>query len=126
MPGVRFCSHPDFVGPASLSTIVKCEMSPEQTWRGGARIGLMNATWPFAQLKLTPAELVLQVVLLGTYVFKPDQVTKVEPYGFIPFAGRGVRIHHRVAGYPKKIVFWHICFDPQPIVDKIRESGYGT
>jgi hypothetical protein len=54
----------------------------------------MNATWPFAQLKLTADQLVLQVVLLGTYVFRPDQVTRVESYGFIPFAGKGVRIHH--------------------------------
>jgi hypothetical protein len=39
----------------------------------------MNATWPFAQLKLTPDHLVLQVVLLGTYVFKPAQSTTVGP-----------------------------------------------
>jgi len=86
----------------------------------------MNATWPFAQLKLTAEELVLQVVLLGTYVFKPSQVTRVEPYGLIPFAGKGVRIHHRVSGYPEKIIFWYLCMNPQPIVDRIRESGYGT
>jgi hypothetical protein len=97
-----------------------------QTWRGGARIGLMNATWPFAQLKLTPDELVLQVVFLGTYVFRPGQVTRVEPYGLIPFVGKGVRIHHRVSGYPEKIVFWYLCMNPQPIVDRIRELGYGT
>lgn len=86
----------------------------------------MNATWPFARLKLTPDQLVLQVVLLGTYVFKPVQVTGVEPYGFIPFVGKGVRIHHQVAGYPAKIVFWYLCMNPQPIVDRLRESGYGT
>ena len=101
-------------------------LSTEQTWRGGARIGLMNATWPFAQLKVTPSQLVLQVVFLGTYVFKPEQVTRVEPYGLIPFAGKGVWIHHQVMGYPEKIVFWYLCMNPKPIADKIREYGYGT
>jgi hypothetical protein len=100
--------------------------SPEQTWRGGARIGLMNATWPFAQLKLTSEQLVLQVVFLGTYVFRPHQVSRVEPYGFIPLVRKGVRIHHQVGGYPEKIVFWYLCMNPQSIVDRIRESGYGT
>ena len=101
-------------------------LTPEQRWRGGARIGSVNATWPFAQLKLTPEHLVLDVVLVGTYVFRPDQVSRVEPYGLIPFAGKGVRIHHRVVGYPEKIVFWYLCMDPQLIVDRIRKSGYGT
>ena len=98
----------------------------EQTWRGGARIGHTNATWPFAQLKLTADQLVLKVVLFGTYVFKRDQVTKVEPYGFIPFAGKGVRIHHNVLGYPEKIIFWYPCINPQPIVDRLGKSGYAT
>ncbi len=99
---------------------------PEQKWRGGARIGSMNATWPFAQLRLTPEHVVLQVVFLGTYVFRRQQVTSVEPYGLIPFVGKGVRIHHRVDAYPKKIVFWYFCVNPQPIAERIRQYGYGT
>lgn len=100
-------------------------VSQEQSWRGGARIGFMNATWPFAALKLTPERLVLEVVLLGTYVFAPDQVTSVEPYGWLPLAGKGVRIGHCVQGYPEKIVFWYLCINPQHIVDRIKELGYG-
>jgi hypothetical protein len=98
----------------------------EQKWLGGARIGLMNATWPFARLKVTREQLVLKVVFLGTYVFRPEQVTKVEPYGLIPFAGKGIRIHHQVMGYPEKIIFWYLCMNPKPIADKIREYGYDT
>ncbi len=80
----------------------------------------------FCPLKVTPEQLVLQVVILGTYVFRPEQVTGVEPYGLIPFAGKGVRIRHQVMGYPEKIVFWYLCANPKPIADKIREYGYGT
>lgn len=86
---------------------------------------MANATWPFAQLQLTPERLVLQV-LLGRYVFKPEQVTRVEAYGLIPYLAKGVRIHHLVPEYPKKIVFWYVCSNPQPIVDRLRESGYGA
>src|SRR5437764_14118003 len=72
VPLSRFTSR---VGGGS-AFFVRCQMlTTEQTWRGGARIGLMNATWPFAQLKVTPAQLVLRVVFLGTYIFKPEQVT---------------------------------------------------
>jgi hypothetical protein len=99
---------------------------PEQKWCGGARIGLMNATWPFAQLRLTSKQLVLQVLFLGTYCFEREQVTRIESCGLIPLVGKGVRIHHRVGAYPKKIVFWYFCVNPESITEKIRQYGYGT
>ena len=86
-----------------------------ETLRGGARIGLANATWPFAQLQIAPEQLVLQVKFLGTFTFTPNQVIKVTPLGIIPFFGKGVRIFHRVAGYPDKIVFWYLCANVQPL-----------
>jgi hypothetical protein len=98
----------------------------DQTWRGGARIDSANATWPFAKLSVSREQLVLQVFILGTYVFKQDDVLRIEPYGIIPIAGKGVRIHHRVAHYPKKIVFWYLCVNPQPIVDSLRAFGFGS
>ena len=97
-----------------------------ETLRGGARIDLVNATWPFAQLQVTSERLVLQVKFLGTYTFTPDQVIRVAPFGLIPFFGKGIRIFHRVPGYPDKIVFWYLCADPRPIVAKIAAYGYGT
>jgi hypothetical protein len=56
-------------------------MTAKQTWRGGARIGLMNATWPFAVLKVNSERIVLDVVILGTYTFRPDQVVKLSVTG---------------------------------------------
>jgi hypothetical protein len=101
-------------------------MSSEKAWVGGARLDSKNATWPFARLELTAEKLVLQVAFFGNFTFSPSQVTKVEPYGLIPFIGKGVRIHHQIASYPEKIVFWYLCANPQPLVDKIRSSGFGT
>ncbi|MEP4546967.1 MAG: hypothetical protein ABJ000_12370 [Saccharospirillum sp.] len=100
--------------------------SSEKKWRGGARIDLMNATWPFAKLKVTKTELDLRVTFFGKYVFKPEDVERVEAYGLIPFVGKGVRIHHNVAGYPKKIIFWYLCFSPKEIVHTIKSLGFGT
>ena len=97
-----------------------------ETLRGDARIGLANATWPFAKLQIAPEQLVLQVKFLGTFTFTPDQVIKVAPFGIIPFFGKGVRIFHRVAGYPDKIVFWYLCANVRPLVAKIEACGYGT
>ena len=48
------------------------------------------------------------------------------PFGIIPFFGKGVRIFHRVAGYPDKIVFWYLCANVRPLVAKIEACGYGT
>ena len=98
----------------------------QEKFRGGARGDLFNATWPFAQLTLTPEKLVIQVMFSGTYSFTPRQVIKVEPYGIIPFIGKGVRIFHRVAGYPEKIVFWYLCADARPLATKIKACGYGA
>ena len=85
----------------------------------------MNITWPFAQLKVTPSRLVLEAGFLGTYIFGPEQVTKIEPYGLIPFLGTKIRIHHRATGYPAKIIFWYLCANPGPIADTLKEYGYG-
>jgi hypothetical protein len=101
-------------------------LSSNQTWRGGARIGLINATWPFASLQIAQEKMILRVFILGTYVFKPEDVVAVEPYGIIPIAGKGVRIRHRVPNYPEKIIFWRLCINPQPIVDRIRQFGFGV
>ena len=86
----------------------------------------MNATWPLALLTATRSELVLKVSLVGTYIFKPEQVRKIEPYGLIPYFGKGVRISHEVEGYPEKIVFWCLCADPRPLVNQLMQLGYGA
>ena len=91
--------------------------------RGGARIGWMNATWPFAVLTARQAKLDLNATLLGKYSFTPDQVISLEKYGSIPILGSGIRIHHNIADYSKKIVFW--CFgSPQKLIKRIEDTGF--
>lgn len=91
--------------------------------RGGARIGWINASWPFASLTASSKGLILEIILFGTYYFTPDQVVSLESYGSIPFFGRGVRINHNVPKYPRKVVFWYFK-DPDSLIQQIRETGF--
>ena len=68
---------------------------------GGAGIGLVNASWPFAWLTVTRDRLELNATLIGKYTFAPGQVISLDKYH-----GRGIRITHNVLTYPRHIVFW--------------------
>ena len=90
--------------------------------RGGARIGIVNATWPFAKLLVSPMRLSLTCVL-DTYDFLPSNVVSLERYGALPLFYSGVRIAHARPDYPSKIIFW--CpGNPEVLISGIREAGF--
>ena len=90
---------------------------------GGARIGWMNATWPFARLAASAQELSLSGFLLGTYTFSSGDVASLKPYGWLPVLGRGVQIIHTNPNYPAKIIFW--CFgSPERLIEQIHALGF--
>jgi hypothetical protein len=93
------------------------------TFTGGARIGWVNASFPFAHLDVTSNEMTLNVTFIGKYDFKPTQITSIDRYGIIPFLGWGIRIHHNVSDYPEKIIFF--CFgNPDNLLAKIKGTGF--
>ncbi len=91
--------------------------------KGGARIGLMSASWPFATMTITREGIKLEVTLLGDYEFKVDDIEAIKPYGFIPVIGRGIKIIHNIDGYKNHIVFW-IFNDRDKILSQIEAMGY--
>lgn len=72
--------------------------------RGGAQIGWLSASWPFASIQIKHSS--LTVSALGTYAFVPTEVHAIEPTGLIPILTTGIRIHHTRSDYPEKIVFY--------------------
>jgi len=90
---------------------------------GGARIGWVSATWPFAKLSASAQQLSVSGSLIGRYSFSPEQVAALEPYGSIPVLASGVRIIHTVQNYPDKIIFW--CFgSPKRLIERITTLGF--
>lgn len=83
----------------------------------------MNATWPFATLTAAPEALRLKVGLLGEYAFRPDQVVALSTYTMIPLLGWGIRIEHRVAHYPARVIFWSFG-RPDSLLARIRDAGF--
>jgi hypothetical protein len=91
--------------------------------QGGANIGAVNATWPMATLEVSDTSLLLKVKLVGTYEFRREDVVSLEPHGFVPVIGKGVRIVHRKPDYSSKVIFW-ATEKPELLIQRIREAGF--
>src|SRR5882724_672079 len=90
---------------------------------GGARIGMLHASWPFATLTVTNERLDLNASLIGTYSFTPDQIISIEPYGQILLGSWGIRINHTVTNY-NEIVIFSAFKDPNEIIAEIKKTGF--
>ena len=91
---------------------------------GGARIGMFNATFPFATLNVKKDKLVLRI-LLRKFTFHPSDIVSIEPYTLIPLFGQGIRIHHNVSKYNEKIIFWTFK-NPKSVVQRINQIGFSS
>jgi len=70
---------------------------------GGARIGMFHATKPLAKLSVNKNKLELNAGLIGNLCFRPSDIVSVEPGQF--FTRMGIKIVHKVAGYPANVIF---------------------
>lgn len=89
--------------------------------RGGARIGMTRATWPFATLKVTKDKLELDVSLVDNLVFAPEDIVAI-----VPCSGlftKGLRIIHRVSKYREAIIFWPIK-NYEDLIKGIEQTGF--
>ena len=90
---------------------------------GGARIGMANATFPFATLKVNKDRLELNASLIGNLVFQPQDIISIETYSQIPIIGHGIKINHRVSNYKQKVIFWTFK-DPKEVLSQIKDTGF--
>ncbi|MFZ6655302.1 hypothetical protein [Undibacterium sp. TJN19] len=93
----------------------------ELIFTGGAHIGWMNASWPFARLNISSKRLLLNS--FGRYEFSPEQIVSLEPYGVIPVLMSGIRIHHCHPQYPERMIFWCIGNRDKTLM-RIAQSGF--
>lgn len=93
----------------------------EISFRGGSRIGWVNASYPFAKLTCSRARLTLSS--LGSYDFTPGQVVGFGSFGSIPLLANGLAIEHNRPDYPARMVFW--CLGSRErVLEQIREVGF--
>ncbi len=88
---------------------------------GGARIGWLNASFPFAKLTCEAGR--LNLACMGTYEFTPAQVVSIKREGAIPLLSWGLRINHNRTDYPEKLVFWTLG-NPSGVKDQIAATGF--
>src|SRR5262245_21983228 len=70
---------------------------------GGARLGMLNASWPFATLSATPEILCLSC-FDRDYRFPKNSIRSLSRYRFL--FSSGLRIEHTDSSFPHLIVFW--------------------
>lgn len=70
--------------------------------KGGARVGMLNVSLPFAKLFIFRNALRLSCV--EDYVFAKDSIVALTRYR--EFISDGLQIQHSVPTYPAFIVFW--------------------
>jgi hypothetical protein len=91
--------------------------------KGGARVGWLRATWPFAKLTVQKEKIELNVGLLGKYSFSQEQIIAIEKYTVLPKVSLGIQFFHTRPEYPKMIMFQ--CSDNlDSIINKIGEIGF--
>ena len=101
----------------------KIELVNELKITGGARIGMANATWPFATLKVNKDKFELNASILGKLVFQPSNIKSIDPYTQIPIVGQGIKINHNVESYNQKVIFWTFK-NPQTVINQIEQTGF--
>lgn len=98
------------------------------SWRGGARLGVVNATYPFVSGRATREAISLSIPALrmfleSEYAFPANAVIAIERYVLLPFFAWGVRIHHCVPHYPSKVILWTFG-NPNKLLDSIAATGF--
>jgi hypothetical protein len=99
----------------------------DREWQGQMCTGLLSTKGPGPSGKLVagPERLELRG-LLGNFVFRREDVERVEQGGFFPWLWFGIRIHHNVAEYPKRIMFCPWLSLSRNILRHLERLGYNV
>ncbi|MEO7977215.1 hypothetical protein [Flavobacterium sp.] len=98
-------------------------MTEKFTLTGGARIGMANASYPFADLYVDKEVLKINASIVGNLVFQPKDIISIEAYNSIPIIGNGIKINHRIEKYNSKVIFWTLK-NPNRVLSEIKKTGF--
>lgn len=98
-------------------------MNEKFTLTGGARIGMANATFPFADLYVDKEILKINASIVGNLVFQPKDIISIKSYSSIPIIGNGIKINHRIENYDSEVIFWTLK-DPNSVIREIEKTGF--
>jgi hypothetical protein len=91
------------------------------TFRGGARLGSFNVTWPFARLILSSSGSTLRV-LCKSYEIGRDEIHALELHHGL--FSKGVRIIHSNRQLPQNAIFWSCA--PESVLAAAASHGFRT
>jgi len=96
-------------------------MIATKSFVGGARIGTMDATIPFARLLISNGKLSLHC--FGKFDLVSKEVT-CESVRRISLLSSGIQFHHIRADYPWPMIFW--CIRRKTVMDCLQKAGFET
>lgn len=86
---------------------------------GGPLLKCWCATWPFANLTVKRDVITLQI-LWNRYVFHQSSVARINlAKGCL---SSGIQISHKIAAYPRRIVFWSLSI--KVLLESLEKKGF--
>ncbi len=74
------------------------------TYKGGARKGFVNVTWPFAKLKISKTHFELKAFMIGDFFVSGKDVFSITSYSGL--FSKGLHISYQQNGEKENIFFW--------------------
>ena len=98
-------------------------MNEKYILTGGARIGMANASFPFADLYVDKQILKINASIVGNLVFQPKDIISIKPHKSFPIIGNGIKINHRIENYNSEVIFWTLK-NPINVITEIEKTGF--
>lgn len=98
-------------------------MTEKFTLTGGARIGMANASYPFADLYVDKDVLKINASIVGNLVFQPKDIIELKAYRSFPIIGNGIKVIHRIEKYNQDVIFWTFK-NPNHVLNEIEKTGF--
>lgn len=97
-----------------------------RSWRGGAAIGALHATWPFGKIEIVDGSVTVRV-LCRSRTLSVAEVLRVESLGFFGGGedGPGVRVFFRGKHWEEHVDFYSSTA-PQAILADLKQAGFNV